>query len=347
MPRHEDPAESGPVPAFLDRLARRVQGAVSMLDVECIGRCVLDSRRSSASCILSALLLLALCLLVMPAPASPTTGTTPEDILKSYVRAIYARNYPSAYQLISAIDRKLKSEPQYVQEYIAFSGHALELSSALAALIRFEDLDTTIAGNRAKVTFNVVAPDANAPMTRSLLLDFDAQRLQGLSADERAQRAEQLRVMAANGQLPVLVGEDERWELIREEGRWRLFLNWAGAVEVNFEAVTRAGLQWEFVPLQPMVRAVPGETLQTSYRVKNLADREITGKARHILKPPADSYLDIVICFCFLQQTLNPGEEMLLPVVFRVDYDVPDDVQQMQVRYEFYPADKFPRGNNK
>ena len=313
-----------------------------MMELERIGRCVLDSRRSSATCTLSAILLLALCLLGMPAPASPTTGTTPEDTLKSYIRAIYARDYSAAYRLISATDRKLKSEPQYVQEHGAFSGPALELASTLAALIRFEDLDTTIAGNRATVTFNVVMPDANAPTIRSFLLDFDAQRLQGLSADERAQRAEQLRAMAGNGRLPVLVGEDERWELIREEGRWRLFLNWAGAVEVNFEAVTRAGLRWEFVQLQPMVRAVPGETLQTSYRVKNLADREITGKARHIVIPPADSYLDIVVCFCFLQQTLDPGEEELLPVVFRVDYDVPDDVQQMQVRYEFYPADKFP-----
>jgi len=96
-----------------------------------------------------------------------------------------------------------------------------------------------------------------------------------------------------------------------------------------------------------MVRAVPGETLRTSYRVKNLTDREITGKARHIIVPPAESYLDIVQCFCFLQQTLEPGEEELLPVIFRVDYEVPDDVQQMKVRYEFYPADKFPQGNKK
>ena len=318
-----------------------------MMDLECIGRCVLDSRRSSAACILSAMLLLALCLLGMPAPANAATGTTPEDTLKSYIRAIYARDYSAAYQLISAADRELKSEPQYVEEYGAFSGRALELASTLAALIRFEDLDTTIAGNRATVTFNIVVPDANAPTIRSILLDFDVQDLQGLSADESAQRAEQLRAMAGDGRLPVLVGEDERWELIREEGRWRLFLNWAGAVEVHFEAVTRAGLRWEFVPLQPMVRAMPGETLRTSYRVKNLTDREITGKARHIIKPPADSYLEIVNCFCFLQQTLGPGEEELLPVVFRVDYDVPDDVQQMQVRYEFYPADKFPRGDNK
>jgi len=293
------------------------------------------------------MLLLALCLVGMPAPANAATGTTPEDTLKSYIRAIYARDYSAAYQLISATDRELKSEPQYVEEYGAFSGRALELASTLAALIRFEDLDTTIAGNRATVTFNIVVPDANAPTIRSILLDFDVQDLQGLSADESAQRAEQLRAMAGDGRLPVLVGEDERWELIREEGRWRLFLNWAGAVEVHFEAVTRAGLRWEFVPLQPMVRAMPGETLRTSYRVKNLTDREITGKARHIIKPPADSYLEIVNCFCFLQQTLGPGEEELLPVVFRVDYDVPDDVQQMQVRYEFYPADKFPRGDNK
>ena len=31
-------------------------------------------------------------------------------------------------------------------------------------------------------------------------------------------------------------------------------------------------------------------------------------------------------------------------VVFRVNYDLPDSIREMRVRYEFYPIDKFPRG---
>ena len=92
---------------------------------------------------------------------------------------------------------------------------------------------------------------------------------------------------------------------------------------------------------------MPGETLQTFYRVKNLSDREITGKAKHILDPPEEtSYLEVVFCFCFLQQTLDPGEEQELPVVFRLNYEVPDSIRQMRVRYEFYPIEKFPEKDN-
>ncbi|MFQ5521172.1 MAG: cytochrome c oxidase assembly protein, partial [Candidatus Methylomirabilia bacterium] len=66
-------------------------------------------------------------------------------------------------------------------------------------------------------------------------------------------------------------------------------------------------------------------------------------KARHILDPPEDTgHLQIISCFCFLQQTLAPGEEQMLPVIFRVNYDLPAAIREMQVRYEFYPIEQFP-----
>lgn len=64
--------------------------------------------------------------------------------------------------------------------------------------------------------------------------------------------------MAEAGRLPAIVGEDEKWELVREDRMGRVFLNWAGAALVRFEAATMAGLPWEFTPVQPVVRAKPG-----------------------------------------------------------------------------------------
>jgi hypothetical protein len=34
---------------------------------------------------------------------------------------------------------------------------------------------------------------------------------------------------------------------------------------------------------------------------------------------------------------------MELPLIFRVRWDAPTDVQEFRVHYEFYPIDKFPK----
>ncbi|MBI4561107.1 MAG: cytochrome c oxidase assembly protein, partial [Candidatus Rokubacteria bacterium] len=110
----------------------------------------------------------------------------------------------------------------------------------------------------------------------------------------------------------------------------------------------RAGLPWAFEPVQPVVRAQPGETLQTAYRVRNLSNREVAAKARHILDPPEKTgYLQVVNCFCFIQQTLKPREARELPVVFRVNGNVPKSLRAITVHYEFYPIDRFPAGKGR
>ncbi len=104
------------------------------------------------------------------------------------------------------------------------------------------------------------------------------------------------------------------------------------------------GLPWSFEPMQDLVSAKPGETLQAIYTAKNLSDKPITAKARHINEPKelASKYLEIVQCFCFIQQTLAPGEEKEFPLVFRVNWNAPEELKEFRVSYEFYPIDKFP-----
>ena len=282
-------------------------------------------------------------LLFTPLSTRADQAAAPEEVVKTYLRAVYAREYGAAYDWISLEDRKVKTAEEYLRENGAFSGAPLELARTLASLVRFENTKVATAGDRATVTGKVIYPNANDPAIQDLLLEFDEERLTALSPAERAARVDQLRQMARSGRLPVIVGEHEQWELIREDGSWRVFLNWAGAVIVRFEGIIQAGLPWEFTPVQPVVRATPGETLRMFYRVKNLADRRITGKARHTMDPSEETgYLEIVTAFCFLQQTLNPGEAQELPVVFRVNSEIPESIREIRIRYEFYPLDRFP-----
>jgi cytochrome c oxidase assembly protein subunit 11 len=141
----------------------------------------------------------------------------------------------------------------------------------------------------------------------------------------------------------MLESPHEEWRLVRAAGRWWLDLEWADAVRVNFEAMTIAGLGWQFEPVQREIRARAGETLQTSYRMTNPTAYPATAKARHVVTPGGDATpIEIVTCFCFLEQTLQPGQSIELPVVFRVRYDAPETLREIGVRYELYPAAAFP-----
>src|SRR5207302_3996722 len=233
----------------------------------------------------------------------------------------------------------------YVREHPGFSGAALEVATALASQIRYERLRTVTEGHRATVTFKVLVPDANDPAIDALVLGFDANRLGALSAEGRRRIEQELDERQRAGRLPVAVGNDERWELVSEEGAWHVFLNWAGALLIRFTADVKTGLPWTFKAIQPIVRATPGEVLHTAYRVRNLSDRSTTAKARDRLEPPgAARYLDVITCFCFVQQTLAPGESRELPVVFRVAEDVPKAMREISLRYEFYRAERVSAG---
>jgi cytochrome c oxidase assembly protein Cox11 len=43
-----------------------------------------------------------------------------------------------------------------------------------------------------------------------------------------------------------------------------------------------------------------------------------------------------------IQQTLQPGVEVDMPLIFRVDQDAPAEMNEFFVLYEFYPVEDFP-----
>ena len=91
------------------------------------------------------------------------------------------------------------------------------------------------------------------------------------------------------------------------------------------------------------MRALPGETLTAKYRATNRSNLPITGKAKHYLLPEEyEKYITTIQCFCFIQQTLQPGESEDMTLIFQVDYDVPAEVREVENRYVFYLLETFP-----
>ena len=113
-------------------------------------------------------------------------------------------------------------------------------------------------------------------------------------------------------------------------------------VKVRFDANIEKGFGWEFAPVQRDVALKLGETREIAYRARNLTDKPLTGTATFNVTPQsAGAYFNKIECFCFTETTVQPGEELIMPVVFFVDPDMADteetrDIHTITLSYTFF-----------
>lgn len=118
----------------------------------------------------------------------------------------------------------------------------------------------------------------------------------------------------------------------------------AGAISIRFDASIDRGMPWQFAPSQATQSVAIGQRSMTFYTARNLSDRPITGRASFNVTPEqAGKYFNKIQCFCFTEQTLKPGEEVRMPVLYYVDPKAIDDpemkgVEQITLSYTFHQA---------
>ena len=119
----------------------------------------------------------------------------------------------------------------------------------------------------------------------------------------------------------------------------------AGQIGVRFDANIDPALPWKFEPAE-RVRVHPGERIVVNYRATNLTARTTTGRAIFNVTPTqAGPYFSKIECFCFTEQTLKPGESVLMPVTFFVDPKIREEeatshIDEITLSYKFYPVEK-------
>ena len=112
------------------------------------------------------------------------------------------------------------------------------------------------------------------------------------------------------------------------------------SVAVEFLA-SSAGLPWRFEAMDKVMKLNPGQLATVHYRVVNDLGRPITAHAVMNTAPAvAARYIVKQECFCFTDQTLQPGESREMPVVFRVSADAPRDLDTISLSYTFFEAKK-------
>lgn len=117
-------------------------------------------------------------------------------------------------------------------------------------------------------------------------------------------------------------------------------------ITVELTATNNENLAWEFHPMQSSVSVHPGEEKKISFYAKNNSDHAMTVQAIPSFAPQKAIYFFHKIeCFCFEQQRLNPNETKIMPVVFRIDKNIPDDMQIISLAYTLFDiTPKFQKG---
>ncbi len=113
-------------------------------------------------------------------------------------------------------------------------------------------------------------------------------------------------------------------------------------MRVTFTADVAGDLGWRFQPMQRSLELKVGENKLAYYVAENLEDKPVTGRATFNVSPDMfGAYFTKIECFCFTEQTLQPGQRVEMPVSFFIDPAVLDDpklknLNEITLSYTFF-----------
>ena len=116
-------------------------------------------------------------------------------------------------------------------------------------------------------------------------------------------------------------------------------------MRVRFAANVHRDMAWEFKPEKSMQKLKVGEQGLAYYEAYNPTSKTITGTATYNVTPhKAGEYFAKIECFCFTEQTLKPGERIMMPVVYFIDPLIDEDrnlneVTEVTLSYTFFVTD--------
>ncbi|MFD1252929.1 Cytochrome c oxidase assembly protein CtaG [Devosia equisanguinis] len=118
----------------------------------------------------------------------------------------------------------------------------------------------------------------------------------------------------------------------------------AREMKVRFDVNVERALPWTVKAAAPVTDRI-GTVDTVNYIATNNSDKPLTGMAVFNVTPEkAGVYFNKIQCFCFNEQTLQPGETVEMPIVFFVDPDLDDNpelhtIKEITLSYTFYASD--------
>jgi cytochrome c oxidase assembly protein subunit 11 len=118
----------------------------------------------------------------------------------------------------------------------------------------------------------------------------------------------------------------------------------ARQMTVRFDSNVSKDLAWTVKPAASITDNI-GKVDTVNYVATNNSDHPITGQAIFNVSPErAGVYFNKIECFCFTEQTLQPGETVDMPIVFFVDPELNDNqeldtIREITLSYTFYATE--------
>ncbi len=252
-------------------------------------------------------------------------------VLNRYVKALYARDFRAVYEQLSNADRRLKDVHSYSRERGEFRDFTLEAAQALARSVEVNLIAQRIEPERAAVKVKVNVPDASK--LNASLLDWDSERLERLSAAERKTLLETIDRQGREKSIAMVEGE-ETFNLVRESGGWKVFLNWAAGVKLTFQPAIPATTPVAIKIAQSEVASRPGQVFRVAMTIKNTGKQTLSVRIGHLIEPQElRDYLDLVDCGFILPLRLLHGKEEEFVTTYLLRGTLPDQVRQLNVTY--------------
>ena len=108
-------------------------------------------------------------------------------------------------------------------------------------------------------------------------------------------------------------------------------------VRVQFLTTNNLNMVWEFYPKNDQLVTNPGAVNEMIFVAFNPSDQPMKAQAVPSISPAeAAQSFHKTECFCFTQQTLQPGERIEMPVRFIVDRNMPKEVKHLTLAYTLF-----------
>ena len=121
----------------------------------------------------------------------------------------------------------------------------------------------------------------------------------------------------------------------------------AGArpISIRFDASTARDMPWTFKAEQVTDTVQIGVRDMAFYTARNNSREPVTGTATFNVEPEyAGRYFNKIQCFCFTEQTLKPGQQVRMTVLYYVDpaileYENARDLEEITLSYTFHRSE--------
>jgi hypothetical protein len=226
------------------------------------------------------------------------------DVVKAFLQASYARDFATAYRLISSIDQRVRDEKIYLRSHANLNGFALELARKLAAEMEVWVIDQKVGPSKARFEVGYRVPTGDEIAAQ--LFDWNPAKLNALSPNEQRRLFETIDSAKNRGRMVAIEGR-ETFDLVPEKSGWKIFLDWSSRARIVFKALQpRSGeLEVQFLRNDFLVKI--DDPFEIDFTVQNRTHRSIIVTLNHRFEPRRMAEnVDMIACGSLAPFRLGP-----------------------------------------